>query len=118
MRSLLLITVGFVLAFVCAISFYLFFFITHPIGALTNSDYPLVQVSKYEGKPLFELRKGEAKLLEYGEYTIQIPEIKASFVLFKNNRGTCDIKSADGTLLVKVNENANIFTASPESSTK
>jgi len=112
MRSILLIVLGFILAVLCGVGFYIFQITTHPLGAVTNLDYPLVQVSRYQEKPLFELRKGEAKLLEYGEYTINIPEIKASFVLFKNNRGTCDIHSADGTLLVEVNENATLLNAS------
>ncbi len=114
MRSLFLIIFGFLIAVICGVSLYVVSFMSRPLSAVTNLDYPLVQVSRFEGKPLFELHKGESKLLEYGEYTVYIPEIKASFVLFKNNRGKCDIHSADGVLLVEVNENASILNPSKD----
>ena len=112
MRPFLLIMTGFVLAVASGIVIYACQITTHPLGAVTNLDYAIVQISRLEGKPLCELHKGEAKSLEYGEYTIYIPEIKATFVLAKNNRGTCFIHSADGTLLVEANENASLLNAS------
>ncbi|MBE2180115.1 MAG: hypothetical protein IAE97_06555 [Chthoniobacterales bacterium] len=109
-----MIVAGFILAMIAGVGFSIYQKVASPLGAITNLDFPLVQVSRYtpEGAPLFELRKGESKLLEYGEYAIAIPDIKASFVLFKNNRGTCDLHSADGVLLVEVNENATLLNVS------
>ena len=109
-----MIATGFILAVICGLGFSVYQKVAYPLGAVTNLDFPLVQVARhgFESTPLFELHKGESKLLEYGEYTISIPDIKASFALFKNNRGTCNLHSANGLLLVEVNENATLLNAS------
>ncbi|EDY18558.1 hypothetical protein CfE428DRAFT_3943 [Chthoniobacter flavus Ellin428] len=43
------------------------------------------------------------------EYTISIPNTKASFVFFKNNRGDCEVRSTSGVLLVETNSRAGIM---------
>ena len=111
MRTSLLVAAG---AFLCLIiegGINVFWFVTQPVGAITNVDYPLIRITDIDGtteKHEYELHKGESKPFGYGEFTIFIPDTKASFVLFKNSRGTCNIRSASGILLVTTNSNANI----------
>jgi len=108
MRTFLLVALGFVLCLVLGLGVPLYQTYKHPLGALTNHDYPLVQVTDERQGHQFALRKGESKLLPYGNYKITIPDAETSFVLFKNNRGVCNIQSANSILLVEVNENASV----------
>ena len=108
MRTPLLIASGFVLCLILGVGIHVYQLVSHPLGAVTNQDYPLVQLANERGVIQHQLGKGESKLMLYGEYTVSIPAINASFVLFKNNRGTCIIRSANDVLLVQTNENAAI----------
>jgi hypothetical protein len=114
MRTFLHVAAGAFLCLIAGVGINTFWMMTHPYGAVTNEDYPLIQITDTDGNSgsrQYELRRGESKLLPYGQYTISIPDTKASFVLFKNNRGTCGIHSASGILLVETNDNANILSA-------
>ena len=108
MRTALHIAVGFILGFVI-----LGLALPHldggNPGAITNHDYALVEIAQYTASAIVPLRRGESKELGYGDYTITIPEIKATFTLRKNSRGTCAIHTANGILLVQTNENAGIL---------
>ena len=88
-------------------------FLTHPFSPVTNYDYPLIQLTNGRGLVQYELRKGESKLVPYGEYTVIIPDTKVSFVLFKNNRGNCNIRTTNGVLLVETDQNSAILPATP-----
>lgn len=107
MRNLLLIGLGGVLCLLFGLSLRGYQMWKHPLGAVTNQDYPTIQVSDRQSHQ-FELKKGESKLLPYGDYKVVIPESKATFYLFKNNRGVCNIRSANGILIVELNENASV----------
>jgi hypothetical protein len=106
-QKFLLVAFGFFLCFVLAVSIPIYQKVKHPLGAITNQDYSLIQIQEYGGQQ-FELRKGESKLLPYGNYQVTIPETKATFNVFKNNRGNCFIRSINGVLVVQVDENAGI----------
>jgi hypothetical protein len=108
MKNLLLIVSGFVLCLMLAILIPAYQMYTHPISPVTNRDYSLVRLKTLHGNTQYELRKGESKLLPYGEYEVTIPENNTTFQLFKNNRGTCNIQSSNGILVIEVNENTSI----------
>jgi hypothetical protein len=112
MRTFLHVAAGAFLCLIAGVGINAFLMMNQPYGAITNEDFPLIRINPMAGNSAsgqYELRKGESKLLPYGQYTISIPDTKASFVLFKNNRGTCDIHSANGILLVETNRNAHIM---------
>ena len=101
---------------VLAVALYVFdrfHFFSHPVSPVTNFDYPLVQLTNENGLVQHEIRKGESKLVEYGLYTTVIPATNASFPLWKNNRGRCNIRSANGVLLVETDRNSSIFPWAP-----
>lgn len=112
MRPFLFIAAGFALCLLIGAGVSAYLAISHPLGAITNYGYAQVQISgDSPPKELYELRKGESRLLPYGWYTITILEAKTSFVLFKNNRGTCDIHATDGLPIIEVNANASVMSA-------
>lgn len=108
MRTLGLISSGFLLCLVIGIGIGSYQKLIHPLGAIRNKDYPLVQVIDPQGQH-HDLHKGEEKFFEYGTYKINIPDAKASFTLDKNNRGNCTITCVDGALIVRVDQNAEIL---------
>ncbi|CAN5817918.1 hypothetical protein BH09VER1_BH09VER1_34030 [soil metagenome] len=124
MRTLLLVFLGLVLCIALQIGGSVFQKIRYPLGAVTNLDCPLIEVvgEHEQANQRFQLRKGEMKLLPYGTYKVTIPDGKGSFVLFKNNRGVCNISwassstSTNGCFVVAVNENANVSELSADGS--
>lgn len=112
MRTFLHMTAGAFLCIIISLGIGTISRMADPGGAISNEDFPLIRINVMDGPDAngqYELRKGESKHFPYGRYTIFIPETGASFVLFKNSRGTCDIHSASGVLLVETNSNANIM---------
>lgn len=75
---------------------------------VTNVDYPLVQLTNQNGFVLHEIKKGESKPIGYGLYTVVIPATNASFLLHKNNVGRCNIRSANGVLLVETYQHSSL----------
>jgi hypothetical protein len=112
MRKFLLVAFGFSLCLILAIGIPIYQKVKHPLGGITNQDYAVVQVQEYGGQQ-FDLPKGKTKLLPYGNYQVTIPETKATFNVFKNNRGNCLIRSVNGVLVVQVDENAGITGSFP-----
>ncbi|EDY16730.1 hypothetical protein CfE428DRAFT_5693 [Chthoniobacter flavus Ellin428] len=111
MRTFLHIALGALLCFLVAAASDAVWGMAHPYGAISNHDYPRIWIVSLEGShggQQYELRKGESKLLPYGQYEVSIPGTKTSFILFKNNRGTCDIGSMNGLLTVATNQNASV----------
>src|SRR5882757_7487847 len=108
MRTLLQILSGVVLCLVVLVGVDAYWKIKHPLGAITNSDYELIQVSTRSGQHLFDLRKGESKFLEYGNYLITIPDSKTSFKLWKNNRGVCNVCSSNGVPILQTDGNCGL----------
>jgi hypothetical protein len=74
----------------------------HPLEPIQNDGYNLVQVADKSGTHLFDLRRGESKLLPYGAYRVTIPDAKVSFTILKNNRGFCDIHSVNGVVVMEI----------------
>ena len=112
MRTFLHLAAGIFLCLIALVGINGVWMMSHPYGGVTNEDYPSLLITDMDGhseSQQYEVRKGQSQLLPYGRYTISIPDTKASFVLFKNNRGTCEVRSANGILLVKINRNAHIM---------
>jgi len=108
LRALLLIVSGVMLCFVFQIGIVNYQVMKHPFGSIKNSDYDLVEVANRRGEHLFDLHKGESKLLQYGTYKITVADAKVSFMLWKNNRGFCDIHSGNGLPVVETDGNCGI----------
>ena len=113
LRNLLLVTAGVVLAAMIQTGYQAFEMLTHPLSPITNDGFGMVQVAYDEGKDVCEIRKGEARLLPYGLYKVTIPEIGASFLLFKNNRGSPILRSVDGHLIVETDANSSLMPKKP-----
>jgi hypothetical protein len=121
-RTFLLITAGFVLCLgllVASGAYSTYARLKAPHGAVVNENYSLVQLvvlgdSDEPTNTKYELKKGESLPLGYGSYAVNIPEAKASFVLFKNSNGSCTIRSAGGTLLVETNGVAQVQSTGSE----
>jgi hypothetical protein len=107
-RVLLSIAFGVVICLVAQAALDVFWKLKHPLGSIKNSDYKLVQIADYRGEHLFDLHKGESQLLKYGKYRLTIPESNASFILWKNNRGYCDIHSGSGIPVVETDGNSGV----------
>ena len=110
MRAILLMACGFFLALAIGVGTTAYQTMTHPLEAIQNEGFSVVQVSDSNGKFLCEIHKGEAKLLPYGEYTITIPDTKTTFGLFKNNRGNPILHSVNGILVVETDANSRVMT--------
>lgn len=111
MRTFLHMALGALTCFLAAAGIDAVWGMAHPYGGISNHGYPLIRIVSMDGNhggQQDELRKGESKLLPYGQYEVSIPDIKASFILFKNNRGTCDVGVMNGLLTVATNSNASI----------
>jgi len=80
----------------------------HPNGVVRNWDYSVVQVANKRGEHLFDLHKGESRYLEYGTYKLTIPDANASYTLWKNNRGCCDIHSSNGVPVIQTDGNCGL----------
>ena len=112
-RNLLLVTAGVVLAAMLQIGYRVYEMLAHPVSPITNDGFGMVQVAYDEGKDVCEIRKGEARLLPYGLYKVTIPEIGASFLLFKNNRGSPVLRSVEGLLVVETDANSSVMPKRP-----
>jgi len=108
LRALSLVFLGAMLCVVVEIGMYGYERIKHPLGGIKNLDFDLIQVADHSGDHLFDLHKGEFRFLPYGVYKLSIPNSKVSFTVWKNNRGSCYIHSADGVLLVETDGNSGI----------
>jgi hypothetical protein len=111
MKSLLLIALGFILCLFTGIGLFAYQKITHPLGKITNKDFPLIEISRENGSKVFDLKKGESKELKYGEYVTSIPQYKTTIHIFKNNRGNCTFRISEGIVFVEVDENATTFSS-------
>jgi hypothetical protein len=111
MRTFLLVAAGVVLCLITIVGIDVYEWANRPFGAVTNADYPLVQIIAYKegsiGGPQYELKKGESKALPYGSYMISIPDAKASFIISKDKYTTYSIHSASGVLLLETDSSAN-----------
>lgn len=111
MRPFLLVALGFALAIGVYFGLRAYQMFAYPPGSITNRGFSLVRVNAHNGRFIGDIRKGEAQRLPYGEYTLTIPELGESFVLFKNDRGKAILHCSDGLLIVETDANSTVMSA-------
>ena len=126
MRSVFLILAGAFLCLATQFGIDVYRKVAHPLGPIVNTDCDLIEVTSLtptsEIEARFALRRGESRLLPYGEYTVSVNSGKGSFALFKNNRGICKVSwqaasnPSQGYLRISINENAVVSSLSETSS--
>lgn len=109
LRNLWLVATGGALALLIAVGFKAYWMFTHPVSPITNDGFSVVQIAYEDGQDVCELKNGEARLLPYGLYRVNIPEIGSSFLLFKNNRGAPVLRSVGGKLVVETDANSAVL---------
>jgi len=67
-----------------------------------------VEIANERGVKLYELRKGEARPMPYGDYQLVIPG-RAVMGLAKNNRGSCTLRAAGDVVVAETNEDAKLM---------
>jgi hypothetical protein len=111
MRTFLHVAAGVALCLIIDVGIDVFEWMNRPFGAVTNADYPLVQIIAYKegssGGPQYELIKGQSEPLPHGSYMVSIPDIKASFIISKDKYTTYSIHSVSGLLLIETDSSAN-----------
>ncbi len=116
MRTAILVLVGAILCLAAQFGIGIYQMIAHPLGPIVNVDCDLIEVTSLLPTPeieaRFTLRRGESRLLPYGEYRVSVNNGKGSFTLFKNNRGICKVSwqaasdPSQGYLSIAISENA------------
>jgi len=122
MRTVVLVLAGVLLSLATQFSIDVYRRIAHPLGPIVNTNCDLIEVTSLlptsEIDARFTLRRGESRLLPYGEYKVSVNNGKGSFGLFKNNRGICKVSwqagsnPGQGYLRISINESSVVSSLS------